>query len=789
LASSQKFAESPAFSTIRSHAAQLFQSGRYVEAAAAYRRAYEKATREGESRSAVRFLNDGGAALFANFGYRDALRAFLDARGLAAKVGDREASGMASLNLASLYLSMGDLAAASVETAGAVEALEAVPESVYHAEALAQLARLKARGGDLDAAVPLFYAAADVADAQGDIALKARVVNQLGLEYLHKGRLNEADRAMTEAFRLRLLGANRDIGQSYSPLGLLRVAQGDLDSADVLLARSLAVAELHPGRAPNWLDFHARGQLRLAQGRLPEAVRDFRHALVLAKQWRLEILPADSVRLSSGVGLTQLYSSFIRAAGELYARTGQQSLAREGFEAAEEVRAATLRGSDAGGSYWHKRLPADYRATLDQLRAARVRMQREPSGASRNEAAGLRQRLAEMEAGAGAPEGPDDLGGALTEAIRGLAPSEALVSFHLDEPCSYAWIVTRRSFKLLRLAGASELRPLIHEFALAARSGAPESAALGQRLYGALFPEGAAPQTHWLLAVDSALLEVPFSTLVVGPGRDRPVFLIERHSLTVLPAAFLLGAGRGGRDRKEGRGPFLGVGDPIYNAADPRRKQHRGSGAPDELPRLAGSDAEIRACARAWRPDASAVLLEGPAATRQMLAASLAREPGVIHMAVHVVRSGDDPPRPLIQLSLSPGGDPDYLGAEEIGLWRLRKPAIVVLSGCASGRTEAPPQVFSTLAGPSEARVLPDSGVVGLARAWLAAGARAVVVSHWPTPDDTGELFRSFYGHLKASGGADVAKALARAQIDMIESKTWRSAPGLWAAYFAMGRD
>jgi CHAT domain-containing protein len=284
-------------------------------------------------------------------------------------------------------------------------------------------------------------------------------------------------------------------------------------------------------------------------------------------------------------------------------------------------------------------------------------------------------------------------------------------------------------------------------------------------------------------------MDLPFASLVVGQGPARPRFLIERHSLTVLPAAYLLVAGGGSRNHLDAPGPFLGVGDPIYNTADPRRRQRGGSGVPNELPRLAASDVEIRTCARAWRAGSAPVLLEGLSATRQMLASSLASEPGVIHMAVHVVRSADNPPRPLIRLSLLPDGDPDYLGADDIALWRLRKPAIVVISGCSSGRTEAQPAVFMTFAGPSDPQGMPDSGLDGLARAWLAAGAQAVVASHWSTPDDTGELFRSFYSHLNANGGADVATALARAQIDMLESKTWRSAPGQWAAYFVIGRD
>jgi CHAT domain-containing protein len=49
-------------------------------------------------------------------------------------------------------------------------------------------------------------------------------------------------------------------------------------------------------------------------------------------------------------------------------------------------------------------------------------------------------------------------------------------------------------------------------------------------------------------------------------------------------------------------------------------------------------------------------------------------------------------------------------------------------------------------------------------------------------------MFLSFYRHLRATGGDGIAAALAGAQIDMLESKTWRSAPRHWAAYFLIGR-
>jgi CHAT domain-containing protein len=673
--------------------------------------------------------------------------------------------------------------------------LQRQPQSKFKIQLLTQAGTVRVWQGDIDGAILLFGQASSEAGRQGNLALQAQALGLLGYELLRNGRVQAAERPLLEAFRLRKLIHDRDIDHSYMTVGLLRMAQGDLNSAGSLLDQAIAAAAAKQGPVPLWRAYYFRGRVRVAQGNLRAAVTDFRRALDLARRWRLEVIPADAVRVSLEVNLQQLYAGFIQAAGRLYLATRQPELLRESFEAAEENRAASLRALVTESDEWQRALPQEYGQLLARLRATEVALLRKESPAAREQAQRLRYALMQMEAQAGLDLGydPDGLEAPrlLARTLRALAPDELLVSFHLDEPHSYFWAVTREGVEFGPLSGRSHIAAQARQFTQAVTSGSESAPALGRALYGALFAglgKGAKSKPHWSLALDDALFSVPFAALVVEGAPDHPVYLAQRHSVRLVPSAHLIANRRDGLPRPSfaGRqGPFVGVGDPVYNTADPRWKPGSGSAAGDSglnLPRLAGSSREIRGCAEAWDPHAQPVLLEGAGATRAALSKALDSEPPVLHLATHVVRGGRNPVQGLVALSLLPGGEPDFLTAADIASWRV-KVGLVVLSGCGSGLGET----------------LPGAGLMGLTRAWLAAGADAVAASLWPTADDTGELFLSFYRHLREDAGARgrlqadgyprAAVALERAQIDMLQAGSWRSSPKYWAGFFLLGKE
>ena len=219
-----------------------------------------------------------------------------------------------------------------------------------------------------------------------------------------------------------------------------------------------------------------------------------------------------------------------------------------------------------------------------------------------------------------------------------------------------------------------------------------------------------------------------------------------------------------------GNGGFLGIGDPIYNAADSR---YRGATAEHAvvLPRLPATADELEACVRAWSP-AKAQLLTGANAGLETVRAALRSNPSVIHFATHVVTGPGYYASGLIALSLDRSGAMGLLGPEEIVAHALM-PSLVVLNGCHSG----------------QGRALPGAGLMGLTRAWIGAGARSVLATQWDIPDEAGAaMMVEFYGALKAHPQRGPAFALQQAQSRFLKTHS-ENTLAVWGAYFVLGKE
>lgn len=369
---------------------------------------------------------------------------------------------------------------------------------------------------------------------------------------------------------------------------------------------------------------------------------------------------------------------------------------------------------------------------------------------------------------------------------RSLTREEALISLYFGTQSLYLWALTPETFEFHRLTASRQIITLAREFPRAVESSAPNRDLVGSELYLALFGELSANvrrKPHWTLTADDALFDVPFSALAVGnpqivKQKGQPVYLMEEHSTERIPSAMLLARPA----RKLVAGAFLGIGDGVYNTADSRwTSTHRQTSAAaraasPELARLPGSGKELIACAREWHGSTS-VLFTGLGATCTALEGGLAMRPSVIHIAAHVIEPESSREQAFIHLGLSISGQQQILTGSDIAGFNVAG-STVVMSGCGSASLAS----------------LQSVGILGLTRAWLIAGASAVVGSRWATPDDTGELFQAFYRELRnrCDRGADgrvTGASLQQAQQQMLRSSTWRSNPSYWGAYYVVGKE
>lgn len=788
--------EPPELLELRHQGNALLRASQYPRAIRIYENGYAEAKRRGSLRSAVRFLNNLGSAYYQLFRYRDAIQTYLKAREISRLQGDRETLGALSVNLSSLYFDMGDIDAA---LEAAEEGLKLPEEATarFRASLLLQCARIKGRQKDPEHALTLLQNAIEVSRTELDMASEAQAWNELGNAFIERGQLQRGERALLEAFRMRMLRHDDRLYFSYESLGHLRMLQGDLQSASVFLDRAVESARfVNPSAI--WSAFYERGKLKLAKGQLREAYTDFGRALECVRRWRAEVLPADAFRISSEVELQQVYSSYIEAGSRLYERSRRKQLAEETFAAAEESRAASLRALWVGSDLT-KKLPSEYWEALADLYKAEAALVKSEPDVDAAMVRRLRLRVAEMEARAGL-DLPRDLGnlgangGELLDRTRtALRPTEVFIGFHIGDAQSCVWVIGRERFDFRRLPPRADIAENIRLFVNAVRESSPEAVTLGNRLYSQLFDGSSRSlldKSEWIVAPDGPLFDIPFAALVEGSKSQLgiPQYVVERHAVRVVPGISALF----GVTDSDWTGPVVGLGDPIYNRADPRLPARaalgksydhelRGSSSAVsriELARLVGSGREIESCAKIWRSHGlEPILLKGADANKESLAEALRRNPAVLHMAAHILFPAQYSGLGLVALAYRPGAEMELLSATEISRMRV-KLGLVVLNGCSS----------------AHAAILPGAGLMGLTRAWLAAGARAVIVTRWAVADQKeGELFPSFYERLHAFQDSrdrkSFAHVLQQAQLAELHAGGRRAKPAYWAAYFCVERN
>ncbi len=571
------------------------------------------------------------------------------------------------------------------------------------------------------------------AAAGAALAAAATAGNATNLAHAHwiLGSLGR-DRGAAEHLERCLAAAPTDLARSYCLHALARFhAADDPRRARAALERAFALARRVED--PWSLILCWRERMRLAW---TAATPDDAHAEGLAA---LAVIEALRDEQRSETGRAELFSTWVEdyhwLSGRLlaaFAESGDAALLARAFAVTERMRARTL---------------------LDRL---------DRFAAPRAAATALPASFA-----------------SLVEVQRALAPDEALLSFQVapDEDVggrfaggAWAIVVTRDRARAHRLEGRVELRSLVAFFdGLVPRRDGTDgdgAAALHGRLLQAPLAELPTAVRRLVLVPDDDLHRLPFAALRAGAGRPP---LGTRYQLTVVPSATLWLRWRQPAAQASPR-PVLALADPPAPGA--ATIAWRGGG-PAERAAVLGSAARLPPLPFARR-EARAVkrhlggrteLRLGDDASEAFLKRTAGRF-GLIHFAAHALAGDAEAERSAVVLAPGAAAEDGLLEAREIAGLDLDG-AVVVLASCRSG----------------SGQVLRGEGVMGLARAFFQAGARAVVASLWTVRDDeAAALFDGFYGHL--GRGATLAAALGAAQEERIAAGAPASA---WAGLVVLG--
>ncbi len=769
-------------------------SGRLSQALQSFETASALARQSGDTNGQARGLMAVSAMAIRLRRYSCALDTAQRSKTLALTVKDLAIAGGASVNLSAVFNQLGEFERARQEAAEAVGYLKGTSNRRFHARALLSLALLDYRQKDNRAGETTFDEAIRAAQAAADPELEAVAWDERGIllldeniEVPNQHLLGNAEESLTKAYQIRQ--ARKDdygIALSEEHLAELQLQKpgGDYRLALTLVNRSLASSVSRVNEGLPYYPIHIKAKILQKLGD-PGALAEFRRAVQVASDWRRTALPGDITNTQTVAQMHDVYTDFASAAADASLRQNNPALAREALEVLAENRAANLRELLAASLGRRMQLPQEYFDTVSQL--ARVQ---EGATFQKNNSANIAElqqilrNLQDIEIKIGIADRNEGYAierksfkNSLKTIQGSLGPRQVLLSFCLGDFQSFLWTLTREQISLYRLPKVGTIEDEAKLFTRQVRSGLPSSAS-GQQLSSALFgqlPQKIWERPEWLVVGDGGLLDrVPFPAL---PKPDQnPAFISSSRSLRFLPSELLLL-----NAAKQAPTPrFVGIGDPIYNLADSRRPASLLATAASQnrtalsLARLAGSRREISSSAAVSGLPSD--LLTGADATAKRLESALDLHPEIVHIAAHIVSPDGQPQHAAIALSLTRDGVPELLTPEAIAALRVPG-SLVVLSGCSS----------------EQGALVPSEGMTGLSRAWLLAGAAAVIVSAWPTPDDSGTFFASFYRHLQNQTPGTLARraafALEQTQLEMQSDRSYRSAPSFWAAYSIISKE
>lgn len=732
--------------------------------------------------------------------FDDAVAHFTAALAVARATGDRGREAVLLNNIGAVWAAAGrGLAADDARSTRyyglALQRWRATKDTNHQASALLNLARLDVRGGRAAAALSKLRAADRLAGSDGMVQTRASIGKVRGDALVRAGRPAQALEAYAEA------------------LPLMKKAGFPGGDATVLLGMARA---------------------ERARGRLDEARTLVEQAIGIVEEIRSD-LPSQELR-ADYFGRAQIYFEFyIDLLMSLHEKNPSGGFDREAFRASERARARSLveliaqARADVGAGL--DPAASGRLASLRERLAAKTELQIVAGAAGRKvesdelsrEVTALTTEYREAIAAARAadPRYADLVNPAVLSVqevqTAVLDADTALVEYSLGERRSFVWVVTSNGFGTVVLPPRARIERearAVHKM-LQSRPGTEPNATrreatyvaaagrLSRMVLGAIGED--VGSRRLAVAADGALQLIPFAALPTpwGAGRAPKPLIVEREVVHVPSASTVAILRRQPREAQASDAGIAVFADPVFDRNDPRVTATTGTygappaGAGDDaalirdlgivdsapgavagdaptevrIPRLPGTRAEADEIGRLAGADKSKMWLDFGASRAGLLDADLARF-GILHIGTHGFAHPNRPELSGLLMSRFGEDGKKTQGLVLLGdLFTLRLRArVVVLSACRTG-------LGANVRG---------EGFVGLARAFMYAGAPSVVVSLWSVGDEsTAELMKGFYSRMLKDGKPGAA-ALRGAQIDLWNQKRW-SAPFYWAPFVMQG--
>lgn len=656
------------------------------------------------------------------------------------------------------------------------------PMLQYQAIALSSLGRVQEGLVLAQAAL-----AVEGAKSAGDRAMHRELIGGL---LLGEGRVAEAAQSYREGLALLEGTDPDDLRWGFIQARLARAASLLGEDAEALRLAELAIpahaAKLspdHPGRVIS------EGMIALAQARsgAPAQALALLEAGIAANEARLldSYARAQDVRAIASRNNT-LFRNFSWVALK-------NNRIEDGWRAAQLATLGELALSTARLSY-----PGDaegFGATLEAVRDARrseAEVRAKVAGgetqADALSAAIARREAAEEELDARYPGHAEFLRPkpmTLAEAQASLADDQAIIVPMSIEDRNVTMLVTSTGAIWAETVSqfnstaalVARLRTSLENESLGETASGGFDTAAAHELYTRFFPpeieRALKHKTSLVFPSGGILAQIPPAVLMSRlPARTRPGrYLIEDYAITIRSS--LRPLARAGRALANG---FAGIGAPQLAPPRAARASLRGVTINPKdlraLPSLPGSQAELEAMREAFVGE-EALLLTGANATEPKVRAAGLGAYRVLAFSTHGLVGGQMAALPEPALVLTPPeipspDDDGLLTASEIAGLELAADW-VILSAC------------NTAAGDGRG----SATYSGLARAFQLAGARSLLLSHWPVRDDAA-AFLAVETLRRAEAGTDRAQALQAAQLALVRGTTGlrlETSPGVWAPF------